>query len=114
MIIDIQENIVMITYEQSDTIGRSFRDEIKLKYKNFSFKNIILDLSPMKNLLSKHIKDFIELAIYHKQSNNKSFVVVTGPIRLKLLPVGINVVPTINEAIDTIEIEEIERDLGYS
>ena len=35
MIIDIQDNTVMITYEQSDTIGRSFRDEIKLKQKFF-------------------------------------------------------------------------------
>lgn len=111
MIIDIQENTVMITYEQSDSIGRSFRDEIKLN-KNFSSKNIILDLSPMKNVLSKHIKDFVELAIYHKEFNNKSFVVVAGPIGLKLLPNGINVVPTINEAYDTIEIEDIERDLG--
>ena len=113
MIIDIQDNTVTITYERSDTIGRSFRDEIKRKYKNFSFKNIILDLSPMKNVLSKHIKDFVELAIYHKQFNNKSFVVVTGPIGLNFLLNGINVVPTINEAIDTIEIEDIERDLGY-
>ena len=111
MIIEIQDNTVTITYEQSDTIGRSFRDEIKRKYKNFSFKNIILDLSPMKNLLSKDIKDFVELAIYHKQFNNKSFVVVSGPIGIKLLPNGINVVPTISEAIDTIEIEDIERDL---
>ena len=113
MIIDIQDKIVTITYEQSDIIGRSFRDEIKPNYKNFSSKNIILDLSPMKNVLSKHIKDFVELAIYHKEFNNKSFVVVTGPIGLNLLPNGINVVPTINEAFDTIEIEEIERDLGY-
>ena len=112
MTIDIQDNTVIINYEQSDTIGRSFRDEIKRKYKNFSSKNIILDLSPMKNVLSKHIKDFVELAIYHKEFNNKSFVVVAGPIGLKLLPNGINVVPTINEAYDTIEIEDIERDLG--
>ena len=113
MIIDIQDKIVTITYEQSDIIGRSFRDEIKPNYKNFSSKNIILDLSPIKNVLSKHIKDFVELAIFHKEFNNKSFVVVTGPIELKLLPNGINVVPTINEAFDTIEIEDIERDLGY-
>ena len=111
MIIDIQDNTVIINYEQSDTIGRSFLDEINCN-KNFSSKNIILDLSPMRNLLSKHIKDFVELAIYHKEFNNKSFVVVTGPIGLKLLPNGINVVPTINEAYDTIEIEDIERDLG--
>ena len=67
----------------------------------------------MKNVLSKHIKDFVELAIYHKEFNKKTFVVVTGSIALKLLPDGINVVPTINEAFDTIEIEDIERDLGY-
>ncbi len=113
MIIDIQDNTVTITYEQSDTIGRPFSDEIKRKHKNFSSKNIILDLSPMKNVLPKHIKDFVELATYHKEFKNKSFVVVTGPIGLKLLPNGINVVPTINEAFDTIEIEDIERDLGY-
>ena len=113
MIIDIKDNTLTITYEQSDTIGSSFRDEIKIKHKNFSFKNIILDLSPMKKVSSKHIKDFVELAIYHKQFNNKSFVVVTGPIGLKHLPDGINVVPSINEAIDMIEIEDIERDLGY-
>ena len=112
MIIDIQDNTVIINYEQSDTIGRSFLDEIKCN-KNFSSKNIILDLSPMRNLLSKHIKDFVELAIYHKEFNNKSFVVVTGPIGLKHLPDGINVVPSMNEAIDMIEIEDIERDLGY-
>ena len=41
MIIDIQDKVVTITYEQSDTIGRSFRDEIKRNYKNFSSKNII-------------------------------------------------------------------------
>ena len=110
MIIDILNNTVMITYEHSDTIGRSFLDEIK-RNKNFSSKNIILDLSPMKNVLSKHIKDFVELAIYHNEFNNKSFVVVTGHIEIKLLPNGINVVPTINEAFDTIEIEDIERDL---
>ena len=45
MIIDIKDNTVTITYEQSDTIGRSFRDEIKIKHKNFSFKNIILDFT---------------------------------------------------------------------
>ena len=112
MIIDIKDNTVTITYEQSDTIGRSFREEIKIKHKNFSFKNIILDLSPMKSFVKAH-QDFVELAIYHKQFNNKSFVVVTGPIGLKHLPDGINVVPSINEAIDMIEIEDIERDLGY-
>jgi hypothetical protein len=71
-----------------------------------------VDLSPMKSVLSKHIKEFVELASRHKELSDKSFVIVTGPISLKLIPDGLNVVPTLHEALDTIEIEEIERDLG--
>ena len=112
MTFESKENTTIITYESSDTIGRPFRDEIKRKYKSFSSHNIVVDLSLMKPVLSKHIKDFVKLAGYHKNSTNKSFVIVTGPLSLKLLPEGLNVVPTLHEALDPVEIEEIERDLG--
>ena len=112
MTFESKENTTIITYEDSDTIGSSFRDEIKRKYKSFSSHNIIVDLSLIKPVLSIHIKDFVELAGHHKNFSNKSFVIVTGPISLKRLPEFINVVPTLHEAFDTVEIEEIERDLG--
>ena len=112
MTFDINDKTAIITYEGSDTIGRQFRDEIKRNYKTFSSLNIVVDLSLMKSVLSKHIKDFAELASRHKELSDKSFVIVTGPIALKLLPDGLNFVPTLHEALDTIEIEEIERDLG--
>ena len=112
MIFDIKDKTAIITYESSDTIGRPFCDEIKRNYKYFSSLNIVVDLSTMKSDLTKHIKDFIELSSHHKELNNKSFVIATGPIALKLLPNGLNVSPTLLEALDTIEIEEIERDLG--
>ena len=112
MTFDINDKTAIITYEGSDTIGRPFRDEIKRKYKSFSSHNIVVDLSFIKPVFSKHIKDFVELAGHHKNLSNKSFVIVTGPISLKRLPEGLNVVPTLHEALDTVEIEEIERDLG--
>ena len=112
MTFDINDKTAIITYDGSDTIGRPFRDEIKRNYKSFSSLNIVVDLSLIKPVLSKHIKDFVELAGHHKNLSNKSFVIVTGPISLKRLPEGLNVVPTLHEALDTIEIEEIERDLG--
>ena len=65
----------------------------------------------MKSVLSKHINKFVEFASRHKEISDKSFVIVTGQIALKLLPDVLNVVPTLHEALDTIEIEEIERDL---
>ena len=112
MTFDINDKTAIITYEGSDTIGRPFRDEIKRNYKSFSSLNIVVDLSLIKPVLSKHIKDFVELAGHHKNLSNKSFVIVTGPISLKRLPDGLTVVPTLHEALDTVEIEEIERDLG--
>jgi len=112
MTFDISDKTAIITYEESDSIGHQFHDEIKRKYKSLSFLNIIVDLSPMKSVLFKHINDFVKLASRHKELSNKSFVIVTGPIALKLIPDGLNVVPTLHEALDTIEIEEIERDLG--
>ncbi|MGB1529223.1 MAG: ribonuclease Z [Flavobacteriaceae bacterium] len=112
MTFDINDKTAIITYDGSDTIGRPFRDEIKRNYKSFSSLNIVVDLSLIKPVLSKHIKDFVELAGHHKNLSNKSFVIVTGPISLKRLPEGLNVVPTLHEALDTVEIEEIERDLG--
>ena len=114
MTIDFKDKIAVITFEDSDKIGRPFRDEIKRNYASLSKKNIILDLRALKPVLSKHIKNFVELSAYHRKLYDKSFVVVTGPIALKLLPADLNVVPTMNEALDTIEIEEIERDLGFS
>ena len=112
MTFDINDKTAIITYEGSDTIGRPFRDEIKRNYKSFSSLNIIVDLSLIKPVLSKHIKEFVELAGHHKNLSNKSFVIVTGSISLKRLPEGLTVVPTLHEALDTVEIEEIERDLG--
>ena len=112
MTFESKENTTIITYEDSDIIGRPFRDEIKRKYKSFSSHNIVVDLTLIKTVLSKHIKEFVELAGHHKNLSNKSFVIVTGPISLKRLPEGLTVVPTIHEALDTVEIEEIERDLG--
>ena len=111
MTFESKENTTIITYEDSDIIG-PFRDEIKRKYKSFSSHNIVVDLTLIKPVLSKHIKEFVELAGHHKNLSNKSFVIVTGPISLKRLPEGLTVVPTLHEALDTVEIEEIERDLG--
>ena len=112
MTFDIKDKTAIITYEGSDVIGSQFLDEIRRNYKSFSTLNIVVDLSPMRPFLSKHINDFVELANHHKELSNKSFVIVTGQIALNLLPDSLNVVPTLHEAFDTIEIEAIERDLG--
>jgi hypothetical protein len=58
------------------------------------------------------IKLFLDLAKNHKKEK-KSLVLVTDTINLNDVPNKLTVVPTLLEAHDIIEMEEIERDLGF-
>lgn len=104
---------VIIFQENSDPKGKDFRTVFKAHYKNYDDKNIVLVLLELSYVGSKDIKEFRELAVFHKETAQKSFVFVTGPLSLKYLPEDMVTVPTLEEAFDAIEIEEIERDLGY-
>jgi hypothetical protein len=48
----------------------------------------------------------------HKKGK-KSFVLVVDNVDIDKLPLKMTVVPTLMEAHDIIEMEEIERDLGF-
>ena len=60
----------------------------------------------------KKILLFSQLSGKHKE-RNKSFVIVSEGIDLDDVPEELVIVPTLQEAIDIIEIENIERDLGF-
>ena len=83
----------------------------KEKFINFQHSNLILDFSGIININLSKILLLSQLSETHKL-NNKSFVVVCEGIQFNDVPDELVVVPTIQEAIDIIEIEEIERDLG--
>ncbi|MGB0279178.1 MAG: ribonuclease Z [Flavobacteriaceae bacterium] len=108
-----QENTTIFSWEKTDPIGVDFRNLVKAHYKNMQDQNIVVDLSPVGKLQSSHILEFSELSVYNKEQVNKSFVVVIGTMEIKALPDDISVAPTLQEALDLIDMEEIERDLGY-
>ena len=83
----------------------------KKKYSNFSSENLILDFSDFKGVKTENILVFLQLATDH-QNNGMSFVIVSNEIDTDRLPEKLIVVPTVSEALDIIEMEEIERDLG--
>lgn len=82
------------------------------EYKTFERNNIVIDLSKHNDLTVKQIKSFDSLAKIHKKAK-KSFVIVAGGIDFNEVPSKMTVVPTTLEAHDIIEMEEIERDLGF-
>ena len=97
-----------------DTQGElaAFLMKVTHEYKTFEKRNIVLDLSQHHNISDKDIKSFLPLSKTHKKAK-KSFVVVATNIDFNAVPDKLTVVPTLLEAHDIIEMEEIERDLGF-
>jgi hypothetical protein len=89
----------------------SFIENIITELVNFKSQNLIIDLTTT-NVTVKDIKLFAEASKTHKK-NKKSFVIVANDIDYNAVPTKISVVPSIQEANDSIEMEEIERDLGF-
>ncbi len=71
----------------------------------FSTENIIVDLTELEITLSEIIS-FKDIC-----NTNTSFVIINSNIAIEKIPEEINIVPTLQEAIDIIDMEEMMRDL---
>lgn len=94
---------------------RSCEDFLQLvseQHNAFKDQNLVLDLTHVPNVNLKEVKLFADLSKAHKK-NKKSFVIVVENIDFNAVPAKMIVVPTHLEAHDIIEMEEIERDLGF-
>ncbi|MDO7173249.1 ribonuclease Z [Mariniflexile sp. AS56] len=110
MIIDQDGNISIITQEKATII--ELVKKIQALYPKFKNNNIIVALSSLNTLGLQDIVEFLELSNNHR-ATKQSFVIVSDKIDLDIVPDEIIVVPTNKEAYDIIEMEEMERDLGF-
>lgn len=90
----------------------NFIQQLTSAYKTFEKKNIIADISIHNNLTDKDINSFLPLAKVHKKAK-KSFVIVVEDFDFNSVSDKLVVVPSRLEAHDIIEMDEIERDLGF-
>jgi len=97
-----------------DTEGdaATFLDKVTNQFASYKDSNLILDITHDKSMDIKAIKTFVDLAKKFKKGK-KSFVLVAENIDFNDVPASLHVVPTLLEAHDLIEMEEIERDLGF-
>ena len=97
-----------------DTQGNisAFLEKITSEYNSFKNLNIILDISQNQDVNLKSILSFLPLSNKHRKAK-KSFVIVAADIDFNDVPEEMIVVPTLLEGNDIIEMEEIERDLGF-
>ncbi len=110
MKVEHKEHAIIIKDTQGDVF--SFLEKVTHEYHSFTNHNLVLDISKDKNCTLKTLKLFFDLSKIHKKAK-KSFILVVSDIDFNKVPKKITVVPSLQEAHDIIEIEEIERDLGF-
>ena len=77
-----------------------------------SQENYVVDLLGFADINKQNIKQL--RSIYDSiLAENYSFVVLINQLKVDELPEEINTVPTLKEAEDVIQMEMIERDLGF-
>ena len=101
---------VIIKDTQGDLVA--FVMKLSHEYKTFENFNIIADIGSYAAISAKGIQSFLPLSKIHKKAK-KSFVIVATGIDFNAVPEKLTAVPTLLEAHDIIEMEEIERDLGF-
>ena len=89
-----------------------FFSDFSKKYIKFKDKNIILDFSESKGVDIENILLFLPIVEQHRNSG-MSFVIILNEIEADNFPDEIIIVPTLVEGMDIIEMENIERDLGF-
>ena len=110
MKVEEKGHTVIIKDTQKDI--HSFREKIAGGYNSYKDRNIILDVTHDANVTIADILTFKTLSNKHRKAK-KSFVMVVNDLDFNEIPDDMLVVPTLLEATDVIEMEEIERDLGF-
>lgn len=111
MKIDNFENYAVLADDHNDLKG--FADFLEFQIlKKFGGQNVVINLLDYPALNLDELLYFLKTSNIHRSKKN-SFVLVTAAIDPDTIPVELNVVPTLQEAGDIIEMEEIERDLGF-
>ncbi len=89
-----------------------FHQKFNHEFNSYKSNNLIIDLTFDKTITMADVKLFLEMTKSQKK-NKKSLVLVADGINFNDVPDKLTVVPTVLEAHDIIEMEEIERDLGF-
>ena len=103
MRISKKKKIMIVEIEESD---EKLVLEKKINELCQEKNNLIISVSSNNKELNQ---PFFEMLLKKQTANNKSFVLVS---REHKIDYELNVVPTLTEAIDFIEIEEVERQIN--
>lgn len=107
----IEKDTYKILQDEKDDV-RNFASYLQTHHDSFKENNVVVDILKYGTLELEELLAFLKLSNRHRE-NKKSFVIVNDTINIDRVPEEIVVVPTLQEAEDIIQMEEIERELGF-
>lgn len=110
MIITQTENYTSVVSDEATF--QEFRASFLSNFESLKDQHLIVQVSENLNTSEQDISLFLNVAEAQKE-NGMSFVVICAMVDNDIFPEHFNIVPTFVEAEDIIQMEAIERDLGF-
>tara|TARA_R110002049_G_scaffold45022_4_gene131632 strand:+ start:2934 stop:3266 length:333 start_codon:yes stop_codon:yes gene_type:complete len=110
MLITKKDTYTLISSDENSL--KEFQNSLDDKVNKLEKEHLILHISEDINVNNKDFLLFLNIA-EQKQQNGTSFVVINSSINVDDFPENLNIVPTLQEAEDILEMEAIERELGF-
>ncbi|MCP9200722.1 ribonuclease Z [Gramella sp. GC03-9] len=107
----IEKEKFLLVEDEAESLT-DFTSEITRNHDLLKDSNVVVDLRKHHGIQKEHILGFLEVSNFHRNLN-RSFVIVNDAISIDELPDELIVVPTLQEAEDMIQMDEIQRDLGF-
>ncbi|NNK82389.1 MAG: ribonuclease Z [Flavobacteriaceae bacterium] len=104
-----EDNTIVFTQEESSV--EAFKEALQDVYNQYISDNIILVLTT-EVIKNEDLTSFFKLSNNHREAK-QSFVMVSQHVDIDYSPQELVIVPTLQEAHDFIEMEDMERDLGF-
>ena len=106
---NLDNNTVIVNF--NDIVKEDFFIFFNTIYKKIMDKNVIIDFGEKNIFNDSFLGKLSNLSISH-QNLNLSFVIVSSLLNSESIPESLVWSPTLNEAKDLIEMDEIQRDIG--
>lgn len=105
-----EKNAVVIRFTQKEPV-ENYLQRI-MQDTSLQNHNLVVDLSCDDTISLADILKFVSVSEVFSAKKH-SFVLMTPHFSYEDLPEELHIAPTLQEAIDIIELEDIERDLGF-
>lgn len=109
----IKEKGHTVIVRRNEGTLQEFVEKIENQYEQLKAFNLIIDLTHEDEVITEAYLLKFEVIAERQMEENKSFVLAVGGVDFNEFDEDLIVVPTIQEAHDIIEMDEIQRDLGF-